>query len=68
MVEKIAAVKTMINAQNHAIRLEVDGGITGETIPLCFNAGADTYVAATVIFNNTGGIKAGVEELSHFIK
>ena len=68
MVEKIAAVKTMINAQNHAIRLEVDGGITGETIPLCFNAGADTYVAATAIFKNTGGIKAGVEELSHFIK
>jgi ribulose-phosphate 3-epimerase len=30
--------------------LQVDGGVTAKTAPLCINAGADVLVAGTAIF------------------
>jgi ribulose-phosphate 3-epimerase len=68
MVAKIAAVKTLITKQNNPIRLEVDGGITSETIVPCLNAGANTFVAATAIFKHPKGIAAGIQELRQEFK
>ena len=48
MVEKIRRVKTMIGARS--IHLEVDGGVTPETAPLCTAAGADVLVAGSAVF------------------
>ena len=50
-IEKIAQVRQMIDASGKDIRLEVDGGINKDTIGLASEAGADTFVAGSAIFN-----------------
>ena len=50
-LEKIAKVRKMIDDSGRDIRLEVDGGINNETIGLASEAGADTFVAGSAIFN-----------------
>jgi ribulose-phosphate 3-epimerase len=49
-IAKISALRRMIDASGHDIRLEVDGGVTMETAPLCIAAGADVLVAGTAVF------------------
>jgi|TARA_B100000085_G_scaffold127825_1_gene116385 ribulose-phosphate 3-epimerase len=50
-LDKIAQVRKMIDRSGKDIRLEVDGGINKETIGLASEAGADTFVAGSAIFN-----------------
>ena len=50
-LDKIAQVRQMIDNSGKDIRLEVDGGINKETIGLASEAGADTFVAGSAIFN-----------------
>jgi len=52
-LDKIRAVRAMIDATGRAIDLEVDGGINAETAKLAVAAGADVLVAGTATF--TGG-------------
>ncbi|HWX48261.1 MAG TPA: ribulose-phosphate 3-epimerase [Roseomonas sp.] len=47
---KIAALRRMIEASGRKIALQVDGGVTAETAPLCIEAGADVLVAGTAVF------------------
>ncbi len=47
-LDKIRRVRARIG--DRPIRLEVDGGITPETAPLCLAAGADTLVAGSAVF------------------
>ena len=47
---KIAALRQMIDASGRDIRLQVDGGVTAKTAPLCVEAGADVLVAGTAVF------------------
>lgn len=47
-VEKIRRIRSMIG--DRPIRLEVDGGITVETVALATAAGADTLVAGSAVF------------------
>ena len=47
---KIAALRKMIDASGRDIRLQVDGGVTAKTAPLCIEAGADVLVAGTAVF------------------
>ena len=54
VVEKVAAARKMIG--DRPIWLEVDGGVSPETAPLCWNAGADVHVAGSAVFN--GGTPA----------
>jgi len=48
MVDKIRRVKRLIGSR--PIHLEVDGGVTPETAPLCTSAGADVLVAGSAVF------------------
>ena len=54
---KIARLRAMIDAHLTAggqpIALQVDGGVSAETAPLCLEAGADTLVAGTAVFGQT---------------
>lgn len=50
MLHKIRAVRQRIDAANLPIRLEVDGGIKVDNIRAAFEAGADTFVAGSAIF------------------
>ncbi len=47
---KIRRVRELLDRTGCSARLEVDGGITPETIQLAWEAGADTFVAGTAIF------------------
>ena len=40
----------MIDETGRDIPLEVDGGVTPETAPLCISAGATALVAGTAVF------------------
>ena len=49
-VDKIARARLLLDqADSHAV-LEVDGGISRDTIHRCWEAGADTFVAGNAIF------------------
>ena len=49
-VDKIERARFLLDqAQSHAV-LEVDGGISRDTIQACWRAGADTFVAGNAIF------------------
>ena len=49
-VAKIARARQLLNAAGSGAALEVDGGVTRETITRCWRAGADTFVAGNAVF------------------
>lgn len=49
-LQKIAALRGMIDASGRPIALAVDGGITPATAALVKDAGADTLIAGTAVF------------------
>jgi ribulose-phosphate 3-epimerase len=49
-LRKIERLRKMIDATGRDIPLEVDGGVTPETAPLCIAAGATALVAGTAVF------------------
>jgi ribulose-phosphate 3-epimerase len=63
VVDKIAQVRCMIEERGLNTLIQVDGGITAETLPATYKAGARVFVAATAIFKHPGGIAAGVRAL-----
>jgi len=50
-LNKIKVVRKMIDKSKLLIRLQVDGGITSSNIKQIAQAGADTFVAGSAIFN-----------------
>jgi ribulose-phosphate 3-epimerase len=50
MMEKVRAVRRIIG--DRPIWLQVDGGISLETIEIAVEAGADTFVAGSAVFNS----------------
>ena len=50
-LNKLQAVRQLIDASNHSIRLEVDGGVNTKNFATIAEAGADTFVAGSAIFN-----------------
>jgi ribulose-phosphate 3-epimerase len=49
-LKKIEDLRAMIDASGKDIVLEVDGGVTPETAPLCVAAGATALVAGSAVF------------------
>jgi ribulose-phosphate 3-epimerase len=49
-LQKIELLRELIDASGRDIVLEVDGGVTADTAPLCLKAGADVLVAGTAVF------------------
>lgn len=47
---KITELRRMIEGTGRPIHLQIDGGVTAETAPLCLRAGADVLVAGTAVF------------------
>ena len=52
-IEKVQAVRKLIDKQSHKIFLEVDGGINNETISRVSEAGANVFVAGSAIFGSS---------------
>ena len=62
-VSKVAAIRRKLDEVGSSAWLEVDGGITSETLPEMRAAGANAFVAATAIFKHPQGIEAGISAL-----
>ena len=63
MKDKVKKVAEMAETGNYDFLIEVDGGISAETLPAIHHSGAAAFVAATSIFKYPTGIKAGIEAL-----
>jgi ribulose-phosphate 3-epimerase len=50
-VDKIRRARQLLDSVKSGAKLEVDGGITRETIAACWRAGADTFVAGNAVFS-----------------
>ncbi|MBD9369629.1 ribulose-phosphate 3-epimerase [Xanthomonas sp. XNM01] len=50
-LDKLRAVRAMIDKTGRPIRLEVDGGVKADNIGEIAAAGADTFVAGSAVFN-----------------
>jgi ribulose-phosphate 3-epimerase len=55
-LSKISRLREMIDASGRDITIQVDGGVTPQTAPLCLEAGANALVAGTAVFR--GGPQA----------
>jgi ribulose-phosphate 3-epimerase len=51
-VDKIRRVRELLDRRGSTAALEVDGGITVETIRAAWSAGADTFVAGNAVFGH----------------
>lgn len=58
MLPKVAAVRSAIDAGALQVWLQVDGGISTETIGRAAEAGADTFVAGSSVFGATNAADA----------
>jgi len=63
-LRKIERVREMIDSSGRDIVLEVDGGVTPQTAPLCVAAGATALVAGTAVFKDgPAGYAANIRAL-----
>ncbi|MDP2976933.1 MAG: ribulose-phosphate 3-epimerase [Anaerolineales bacterium] len=60
---KVAALRRMLDAIGSSAWLEVDGGISAQTLPEVRKAGANAFVAAQAVFDYPEGIAAGIAVL-----
>jgi ribulose-phosphate 3-epimerase len=63
MTGKIREVRHMLDESGSKAWLEVDGGLTVETLPEAVQSGATAIVAATAVFKHPGGIRDGIQAL-----
>ena len=62
-ISKVAEVRKKLDELHSQAYLEVDGGISPETLPEMKDAGANVFVSATAIFKYPKGITAGIDAL-----
>ena len=62
-VSKVAQARQKLDEIHSSAYLEVDGGISVESLPKMKEAGADVFVSATAIFSHPNGIEAGISTL-----
>ena len=60
--DKIRRLRALLDARRSGARLEVDGGVTADTIGQVRAAGADTFVAGTAVFG-AADVRAATSEL-----
>jgi ribulose-phosphate 3-epimerase len=63
MIAKVGEVRNKLNALRSSAHLEVDGGISAETLPLMQKAGANVFVAGNAVFKHPRGAGEGIKAL-----
>ncbi len=63
MIDKIRRTKALLDRTGSQSSIQVDGGITSETIKACYEAGATNFIAGSSIFKHKDGIAAGIKAL-----
>lgn len=64
---KIERMAGLIRRAGSGALIQVDGGITAETLPQVYHAGARIIVAATAVFRHPDGIAAGIRALRNAV-
>jgi len=64
---RIAEIRKKLDALGSSAWLEVDGGVSVETISQLKEAGATAFVAGTSVFKHPQGIEAGVKALQAYL-
>lgn len=68
MLEKVSVLRARLDGIGSSAWLEIDGGISVETLPRARAAGADAFVAGSAIFGHPQGTAAGVRALKALVK
>jgi len=68
MIGKVEELRNKLNLLRSTAYLEVDGGISMETIPLMKNAGANIFVTGSAAFKHPQGTAEGVKALKAEVK
>ncbi|WP_165072985.1 ribulose-phosphate 3-epimerase [Paludisphaera rhizosphaerae] len=63
-LKKIQTIRQMIDRENPACELEVDGGVDAETAPKLIEAGARVFVAGSSVYGAPDGPTAGMQRLA----
>ena len=63
MISKVEEIRNKLNALHSNAYLEVDGGISAETLPLMYKAGANVFVAGSALFGHPQGAGEGIRVL-----
>ena len=66
-VPKVAEIRRRLDQIGSSAWLEVDGGISVQTVCQVREAGADAFVAASAVFRHPNGIAAGIQALKSTI-
>ena len=66
--ERVRQLRALVDANNPACEIEVDGGIDKRTIGPAAGAGANVFVAGTSVFGAKEGPAAAVKELAQLAK
>ena len=68
MISKVEEIRNKLNALRSNAYLEVDGGISAETLPLMYKAGANVFVAGSAVFGHPQGAGEGIKALRNVFK
>ncbi len=63
VLPKIRHLRGVLDALGSSARLEVDGGLTSQTLPEVRMAGADAFVSGSFVFQHPQGIAGGIRAL-----
>ncbi len=63
MLDKIQRAKSILDETHSSAQIQVDGGISSETIKACYQAGARNFIAGSAVFGHKDGIATGIQAL-----
>jgi ribulose-phosphate 3-epimerase len=67
MIGKVEEIRNKLNALRSQAWLEVDGGITVDTLPLMYKVGASAFVTGNAAFKHPMGVGEGIKMLRECI-
>ena len=66
-LDRISEIRQKLDALGSSAWLEVDGGVSVETIAQLKEAGTTAFVAGTSVFKHSQGIEAGIKALRSYL-
>jgi ribulose-phosphate 3-epimerase len=66
-IGRVAEIRNKLDELDSSAWLEVDGGVSPETISQLKKAGATAFVAGTSVFKHPQGIEAGIKALRSYL-
>jgi len=63
MYDKIRRTRALLEKSGSKAEIQVDGGISSETIKACYEAGATNFIAGSAVFRHEDGVAAGISAL-----